>query len=189
MSIENGKDDNSRGIKWPEMDQKVIIIQSEITSKIEPILENNSKNFRRVMFKSLFDIQINSILDNLCLNFIRKTRCFDEIIILRAKKKWFTPVYDFSLRDKNEDWVDSSEFEELVQIWKDLNNGDWRYLNQAEWSSFDMVWKVSEDFLICVNNTGLSIDELEANNPNWIFEEVKPIIERTIAELKEILPK
>lgn len=168
----------------------IVTSQTGVRKKVIPILEVKEIkeiNYRRIMFQSLFDASINGILNNICLHFIRKTRCFDEIIILRTKETWFFPVYDFSLRDKDEDGIDNSEFEELAQIGKDLNTGDWRYLNQAEWSSFDMVWKINDDFLICVNNTALSIDELEANNPNWIFEEVQPIIEKTIAQLKDIL--
>lgn len=51
-----------------------------------------------------------------------------------------------------------------------------------------MVGKVSNEYLMCVNNTNASIDELEDKYPNRIFEEVKPIIERMIVNLKDILP-
>lgn len=50
-----------------------------------------------------------------------------------------------------------------------------------------MVGRLNSEYMICVNNTNASIDELEIKYPNRIFEEVQPVIERTIAIMKSIL--
>lgn len=167
-----------------KIDETRWIIQSQIAPLIQKKL-----SFRRRMFISSFPDKITEELDYISLQFIQLTRCFDEIIIIEKKDEIFTPVYDFSLRDQEESAIENSEFEELVIIWNTLNIWDWQYITQAEWSSFDMIGNINNIYYLCVNNTKLSINELESINRNWIFEEVKPIIERNIFELKDLLSK
>lgn len=136
-----------------------------------------------------FDPAIHQQLDDLCLDFFRKTTgWFDEIIIIKWEWQELQSVYDFSLRAQNIEWIHTGEFIQLAEIGKDLSIWDRTWVNWAEGSSFDMVGKVSNEYLMCVNNTNASIDELEDKYPNRIFEEVKPIIERMIVNLKDILP-
>lgn len=136
-----------------------------------------------------FDPAIHQQLDDLCLDFFRKTTgWFDEIIIIKWEAEDLKSVYDFSLRAQDMEGINTEEFIQLAEIGRNLTVWDRDWVNGAEWSSFDMVGKVSNDYLMCVNNTNASIDELEEKYPNRIFEEVKPIIERMIVKLKDILP-
>lgn len=155
------------------------LISSNITS---------TYSFRRVMFPSVFEKNTNKLLDDLVLDFFMQTAgWFDEMVMVKVENGDFSPVYDFSLRNKEIDWIQEWEFEELMIIGKKLEIGDWDYIPSEEGTKFDMVAKIDENYLICVNNTNASIDQLEHEYPNRIFEEVKPVIERMIVKLKDIL--
>lgn len=175
-----------------EMIQSVAVEIKDWTNKT---LQNSSRvAFRRKRLiesddQVEFDPVIHRKLDDLCLDFFRKTTgWFDEIIIIKWEDKDLKSVYDFSLRAQDKEWINTDEFIQLAEIGKDLAIWDWAWVNTAEWSSFDMVGKVSNNYILCINNTNASIDELEEKYPNRIFEEVKPVIERMIVKLKDILP-
>lgn len=69
------------------------------------------------MFRSIFEIDRNKLLDDLCLDFFMQTTgWFDEIVIVKIAQGTFTPVYDFSLRDHSESPVELHEFEKLAKI-------------------------------------------------------------------------
>jgi hypothetical protein len=138
------------------------------------------------MFLNKFPPEINQKLDYISLNFIRFTRFFDEIVLLKINNDWFEPVYSFSLRNKKLPNIDISDFQEIANNWKDLNNWEWKYYTQEEGSSFDMVWKISNSFLLCINNTVSSITELEESDENWVFEIVKPHMDKTIQAIKAV---
>jgi len=181
MSLE---DENNQREKLPNTSQVASTVW-DIKWKVNPLV---TLSFRRIMFENIFNSQIKKILDDLSLDFFRTTGWFNEIIIIKIEWDKFQPVYDYSLRDKWEDWIKETEFVQLAQIGKNMGIWEWDWVDSAGWTSFDMVGKVSNNYLMCVNNTDASINELEEKYPNRIFEEVKPIIERMIMKLKDILP-
>lgn len=142
---------------------------------------------RRKMFPSVFNAIISKNLDRISLEFICKSRLFNEIIILKIEGDKFIPLYDYSLRDSSIDEIKIDEFENIAKIGEKLENGYWKYIDAAEGSSFDMVGKVDKNILICVNNTESSIKELEQRFQSWTFEEVKPVIEQAISNIKKLL--
>lgn len=117
-----------------------------------------------------------------------KISFFDEYVII-ARDKDMKPILTFTYRDPSQWEIKYSEYEHLLPGIHKLKDGEIKSCDDAEWSDFDIIVKISENLFLLVNNTGDSIEQIEEKNPSVTWDMGFKKLEQLAYKLQKMLKK
>lgn len=129
------------------------------------------------------------MLNEACEEFIQRSKIFDEVAVVQiCTDRHLLHVYDFSYRNLAKlDAINAKEVKALLPLVDNLTVDEWSYLPAAKGTDFDVIYKMSPNLFLLINNTEMSIEEIQAQWCQNSFDEIRHLIDGFVRDILVIV--
>ena len=129
------------------------------------------------------------MLNQACEEFIQNSHIFDEIAVVEiSADRHLLHVYDFSYRNlANLEPINEREVRVLLPLIDNLTVDEWSYIDSAKGSDFDVIYKMTPKLFLLINNTEMSIKEIQQQWCQDSFEKIREQIDGFVRNILVII--